>query len=281
VASDAELPILGRTERRAERGRALLAGTGAVLLVGVVDLLTSPAGAARFPLWIGWAACFLTMIPLQRWGPAWLSPASGALAGVWSMLTLLAMSWVSGGSHSIYFLILMMVPLMTALVMSSSTGDPVLQGLIGLVGGGALMRAEGRPWFEVLPWATLAGIATAFALGASIRARRRQEAFVRSQQERASAIEQLAAAEKARAEIEQWAALGRLADRVAHDVNSPLASIRSNLCFLREEAGGGEEVARAVQDGVDCADRIRAIIAGLQSRLRSPPEPGQDRQPGA
>jgi len=244
----------------------MLAGMGAIALVGAVDLLGSPGGAARLPLWAGWVGCFLVLLPLQTRGPGWVAVVTGGVAGIWSMLTLLGMSWVSGGSHSIFFLILMMIPLMTALVAPNDTLDPVIQGVLGLTGGGALMRHEGRPWFEVLPWATLAGIATCFALVASIASRRRQEALLRSERERATTLERLAAAEKARAESDRWAALGQIADRVAHDVNSPLASISSNLRFVQAELGGAsDEVASAIRDGLECADRIRDIVAGLQA----------------
>jgi len=259
------LPVIDRTDRR----RALLTGTLAVALVGLVDVLGSPGGARRLPLWAAWAAGFLALLPLQTRGPAWVAVASGGLASVGSMLTLLAMSWSSGGSHSIFFLILMMVPLMAALIATSDTVDPFLQGVVGLAGGGVLMRLEDRPWSEVLPWATLAGIAIGFALLASLRARRRQDALLRAEQARADALVRLAAAEKARAQAERWVALGQLADEVAHDVNSPLASIRSNLTFLEEELGPGPaDAAGAIRDAVDCAERIRVIIARLQARLR-------------
>ncbi|HEX7622088.1 MAG TPA: hypothetical protein VF400_00855 [Anaeromyxobacteraceae bacterium] len=261
----AKLPAISRADRR----RALLAGTVAVVVVGAVDVLASPGGTARLPLWAGWTMCFLAILPFQTGGPPWLAVVTGGVAGVWSMLTLLAMSWVSGGSHSIFFLILMMVPFMSALAAPGDTAEPVLEGVVGLVGGGALMRHEGRPWSEVLPWVTLVGIAAGFSWLAAIHARRRQEAFLRSQQERAEALEQLAAAELARTRAERWVALGQLADRVAHDVNSPLASICSNLKFVQAELGGaGGEVASAVQDGIDCADRIRTTIVELQTELR-------------
>jgi len=234
------------------------------VLVGLVDVLGSPGGVARLSLWLGWGGSFLVLFPFQTRGPPWAAVVSGALAGVVSMLVLLAMSWMSGGSHSVFFLIVMMIPLMSALVASSDTADPVIQGIIGLVGGGAIMRTEGRPWSEVLPWATLAGIATAFALFASLRARRRLQALLLSEQARVAALERLAAAER-------WAALGQLADRVAHDVNSPLASIRSNLSFLARELRREDgEVQGAIEDGLACSDRIRTSIATLQARLRLP-----------
>jgi len=263
VALLLERPVLGRIDRR----RAMLAGVGAIALVGAVDMFGSPGGTARLPLWAAWVACFLFLLPFQTRGPSWAAVVSGAVAGTWSMLTLLAMSWVSGGSHSIFFLILMMIPLMTALVAPNDPADPVLQGILGLTGGGTLMHLEGRPWFEILPWATLAGIATCFALVASIGSRRRQDALLRSERERAETIARLATAERARAEIERWAVLGQMADRVAHDVNSPLASIGSNLRFVQDEVGRvNDEVANAIKDGIECAERIRAIVAGLQAQ---------------
>jgi C4-dicarboxylate-specific signal transduction histidine kinase len=88
------------------------------------------------------------------------------------------------------------------------------------------------------------------------------------ERERADALARLAEAERARSAIERWAAMGQVADQVAHDVNSPLGALRSSLAYAREEILGGrpEGALEALEDGTACVERIRVIVAELGPR---------------
>jgi signal transduction histidine kinase len=61
--------------------------------------------------------------------------------------------------------------------------------------------------------------------------------------------------------------MGKLAEGVAHDVNSPLGSLRSNLAFVREEIAAGRaqerEVDEAIEDALQALERIRETVASL------------------
>jgi signal transduction histidine kinase len=188
-----------------------------------------------------------------------------------AVAAVLALAVLGGGSRSPLFLILPMVPLMSALVGPGDILMPALQGLVAVGGGAAALRLEARPWNEVAVWAGTAAAATAFALGSARRARRRQEAHVEALEARAHAQERLAEAERRRGEAERWVAAGHLADQVAHDVNSPLASLRSNLRYVKEELDGADpEVLQALADGEAAIEEIRAAVSSLRVRSLPP-----------
>jgi signal transduction histidine kinase len=168
-----------------------------------------------------------------------------------------------------------MIPLLAALASNGGTLAPALQGIAAVGGGAFLLRHEARPWGEVAIWVTTNAAGTAYALAAAWRARRRQEAHVRLLAERAAAQAMLAEAERRRGEAERWVTAGHMADQVAHDVNSPLASLRANLAFAREElalSGADPEVLQALRDGEEAIEEIRGAVSSLKVRTLPPGE---------
>jgi signal transduction histidine kinase len=74
-------------------------------------------------------------------------------------------------------------------------------------------------------------------------------------------MEQLAESERQRADGEQFAAVGRMAARVAHEVNNPLSVVKSNVQWLgRTEAQDGGERAEVVKDTLASVERIVGAI---------------------
>lgn len=108
-----------------------------------------------------------------------------------------------------------------------------------------------------------AGVASYAAL-ATRRARARETAGVVA---RTGAFKKLALSEARRVRSARLAAAGAVADKVAHDLNSPLAALRSNLRFALDEGATGQsaESDAALADAIACASRIEAVIGRLRS----------------
>ena len=256
-----------------ERGSKVLAQGAAIIAgVGLADWLANDGGAARASVWGAWAASYLVAAAAARRASPARARAIGAATSAVAVGAVLLLCALGDGASSTLFLLLPMVPLLSALAVPGEPHFPSLQGVAVVVGGAVLLRADGRGWGEVGVWAGAAGAATAYALHLAWRARQRQQELLRALAERAEALERLAEAERRRGEVERWAAAGHLADRVAHDVNSPLASLRANLKFVREELPGGDaELLRAVADGEEAIEEIREAVSSLKVRTLPPP----------
>jgi signal transduction histidine kinase len=266
-----EILAVARTERR----RALLAGALVVATVGILHALVAGARGLTLSIWAAWVGLLLAGALLVRFGPPWLPAALGLVTSLTSVAALHALALHSGGSASPFFLVLPFIPLLMVLVVPDDAVDAGLASLFVVLGGGALLVREGRPTADVALWATMSGTAFGFALAAALRHRRRQVRAVEQELERATVVEQLARSERARAEAERWASVGMLADGVAHDINSPLASLRSNLLFLRDElaaSGADRELSEALADALLATDRIRETVSGLQAFSRADSE---------
>jgi signal transduction histidine kinase len=84
-------------------------------------------------------------------------------------------------------------------------------------------------------------------------------------------------------EAERFAALGRLAASVGHEINNPLAYILSNLRYLstelrdltksEEERERWQEVEEALGDALHGAERVRKIVQALKTLARAQIEP--------
>ncbi len=102
--------------------------------------------------------------------------------------------------------------------------------------------------------------------------RRLSVAEAASAEARERALALLAQSEKARASQERYASIGRLAAGVGHEINNPLAFVKSNLKYLAEELAN-EQADRAeltsvmtqTQIGIE---RIARIVADLKTLSR-------------
>jgi signal transduction histidine kinase len=257
---------------RADGARALAVGALVIAGVGAADLLFGGDPGPRPIIWAAWSCSYLAASWAALKVPDRAVRAVGVASSLVAVAAMLGLAASGQGIHSPLFLIMPMVPLLTALVSSGDLVNPVLQGLLVTAGGAVIMRQEARPWGEVAVWAVGSLVATAFALGGARRARERQVALVRALAERAEAQAKLAEAERHRGDAERWVTAGHLADQVAHDVNSPLAALRANLRFVREELPGADaEVLRAVADGEEAIEEIRAAVSALKVRTLPPP----------
>jgi len=252
---------------RAERQRAQLFGAGAIALVATADLLAHGPSPARLAVWAALVLTFLISSAVMTRGPAWVGHACGVATLLAALLAMVALAGLGGDTASPYFLMMPAIPLLVVTVVPEDTLVSAIGGLVVLSGGLWLLGRAGRPLEDLITWGFLVLVLVFFALGASLRQRARRERTVAAELERMAALEKLADSERARLMAERWAAIGLLADGVAHDVNSPLGSLRSNLAFAREELAGGRtgELDAALLDAQEGVERIREIVASLRA----------------
>jgi signal transduction histidine kinase len=260
--------VLGGRDRR----RAFLWSLPVLTVAAAVDVGTAGLGA-RSLVWAGWIAAYLALALLTDRISHPADVAFGVLGGMVATTALLALAVTSGGSRSIYFVVLPMLPLLSGLVAPGNLVDPAIQGGGAVVGGAVVLAHDGAPAGQVVGWIAVVSLAVGFALAANGVLRRRQAAFLQLESDRAEALARLAEAERARTDAERWAAAGQVADQVAHDVNSPLGALRSSLHFAREEVGAGRtaEALEAIEDCAACVERIHGIVSDLSHRIGRAP----------
>jgi signal transduction histidine kinase len=265
---------------RAGRRRALRAGALAVGLLAAADLATSGASPLRAAAWGGWVGTYLVGAEVIALGPAWVMLLVSAITSLVPLPSLLTLASAGDGSRSLYFLVATMIPVMSVIYAPEDTASAALQGGAVLLGGVALQWLEGQGVARLVLYAVVVGSSTGAALHASLGQRRRLELHVR---EGEALLQREVELERERQRADRWASMGKLAEGVAHDVNSPLGSLRSNLAYVREEVGAGRggapEVDEALADSLEALERIRETVASL--RAISVPEEAPEPPGGA
>ncbi len=179
-----------------------------------------------------------------------------------------AIAWGTGGTGSPYFAFLPML----SLVFTIAVPDAPLGSLVaGLCAGGvglARVGVEGLGASQVAFWVLAFGSTTTYAVTGSIFHRRQRARERRLVDERVRAEEILAESERQRARAERLAVVGRLAAGVAHDVATPLASVKAGVGELEDRmrfAGVDDpEVSAILSDVRASLDRIRGTVEELR-----------------
>jgi signal transduction histidine kinase len=265
----------------AGRQRALRRASLAIATLAVVDLALAGGGVFRAAVWGGWLVLFLASSVVVVRDPPWVTPVVGLVTSAGVLLALFLLAAASGGSHSLYFLVATMVPILSVLLAPDDTVDAALQGAVVLVAGVVLQAREGQGLPRQVLFGAIVVTVTSIAIQASVGHRRRIERLL---EEQLRAAHHEVEAERARQRADRWASVGKLAEGVAHDVNSPLGSLRSNLAFVREEIAAGRatdaEVERAIEDSLQALERIRETVASLTA-ISVPEAPLAGAAPGA
>ena len=193
---------------------------------------------------LGWSASFVVIG--GGIGAGWIPlRLTGVLSVLVSLPAVTVLIHFTGGPASPYFPLLGAVPLIIAMFTPDARLPTVLAIGTTLVALFALGVLAGEPMRVMLQQLSSFGLLGVMALFGSQTYRRMRNAEKSAQQERLVALEQLAEserrrmrAERERAEVERLVLVGQLAAGVAHEVNNPLAFVKSNLHYLDRELSG-------------------------------------------
>jgi len=242
-----------RDSQIAQWRRAFLVGAALVSLYFPLDLLY-PEGRTSLAWRAAWVCSALLAALLLRpgrpkvaAGAAYFGSAATGIAGT-------AVVAYSGASNSPRFGFLLALPLAVLALAPDLPLAAVLAGAGSLLGGLLLLLRDGRPPLFVGEWVLLSFSVTVVAIAGAMGFRRVWRSELAAKQVEAEVLRMLGEAERKRAQAERLAVAARIAAAMAHEVNSPLAVVKSGL----------RELAEAERTGVPLADAGEVIAAALQ-----------------
>jgi signal transduction histidine kinase len=225
-----------------------------------------------------WIAGVLAAAWLHRPGRPRLALSGALLASAVTGAAVVGIVGLTGGTTSLYAGMLLVTPF-AALVALPDVPSAALVSGAWCVAGGALMRAgEGQPGLTVAGWILLSVVMVLLAAWGSVSSRHLWATELAAEQATIRVMAALGESERRRAETERLAEVGRLAAQVSHELNSPLAVVKSNVGWLgRAELAGAdaEERPQVVAETLASVERIGEIVADLRRSAGVRPAPRQ------
>jgi C4-dicarboxylate-specific signal transduction histidine kinase len=272
TAESTQLHALRRLKRRNYLGCA------ALLLMGLgLQALVQGAFVPRLALvQLAWSAGFVLLGLAVGWG--WVPVrVTGIGGGLLSLLGLGTLIHFSGGPSSPYFPLMGALPITVAVFTPGSRTPTVVASVVTLGTVAILDLLSGLAMRVMLVQLANFCMVGAVAVLAAQAYQRLWNAEKVAQQERLEALEQLAdserrrlRSERERAEVDRLVLVGQLAAGVAHEVNNPLAFVKSNLCFLEQELEREDRPLNRAEMGDVLAEtqqgvlRIQQIVTDLR-----------------
>lgn len=259
--------------KSATKDRRVLFATMAALIlaIGACDYallgrFDAIAAAAR----LVWAGFFVVVALLAtRMKPENLD-WSTAVAAVVSTAAWSTLAWHTGGSSSPYLAAMVALPLIFGVLAPDSVRASVIATASILVGFVVVLGLEGADLGVAAASITLALLMGGISIVGAVAYRRLREAEVGVSRDRERALEELAVSESRRLKAERMAIIGRLSSKIAHELNNPLAFVKSNLDFLAEEhrCDRAEALGPILADSRVGLDRIAKIVSALDTFAR-------------
>lgn len=202
-----------------------------------------------------WIAAILATASMQRPDRPRLATLGSYLGALATGAAVVAIVSLDGGTTSIFHGMLLATPFAVLVAMAEVPLAAALNGAICVAGGTAIRISEGQSAVQVASWLLLSSVMSALATWGTVAARYAWRAELAAERARLGAQEALAESERRRAEGERLAEVGRLAARVAHEVNNPLAVVKANVQWL----GSGAEVEDARERDEVVADTLASV----------------------
>ncbi|MBI5068181.1 MAG: histidine kinase [Deltaproteobacteria bacterium] len=247
---------------------ALRISAALVALWLVFDALSPGANRVVLAVRFLWSGCLLCASLLQRPERPRLAALSTAAATVGTALASVAVVAGREDGHLVGLCFLLAMPLIGLAVTPRVISTPVIASTITVSGGAAILVDMGSSPVVVAEWISLAAI-SAIAAAYCTRANRREaERVIAAEREHARAVEGLAESERRRGQSDKLAIAGWLTTGVAHEMNNPLAFVRSNLCWIRDrhaQAGLADpELSGVFDETMAGIDRMAQIVSDLR-----------------
>ncbi len=241
------------------------------LATGITDVILF-GGLAPEPLILRliWAAVFLAV--------AWIMPRlePERLDHVVTLTALICalfwyrLAWLTGGTSSPYFYLTPALPLVYAVLAPDNPTASLGAAAAILAGGVLLFWLEGAAAGAIVVYLVIASLMCGLAVVGTLVYRRLRHAELAIAQAHERALEELAISENRRLKAEKLALIGRLSSRIAHELNNPLAFVKSNIDFLDAAPACTchDTIGPVIEDSLIGIDRIEKIVSALDSFAR-------------
>jgi hypothetical protein len=242
--------------------RSLLLAACLIAACYPIDFV-QPNTAATVVIRAAWIAVALLAAWAQQRDRPHLAVGAGHLAGLATGAAVTSIIALTGGTRSVFEGMFLATPFAVLVALPELPTAAAICGGVSVVGGFLVRRAEGQSAFELAAWCIVSTVMAVLAVYGTVMTRRLFRAEVESALERARAVEALVESERLRADAEALAEAGRVAAGVVHEVNSPLAALRTNLRSLARGAVEPGEREEVLADAVEGVERITGVISAL------------------
>lgn len=252
-------------ERHSLHRRSTLLLAAALLVPLTLLVLRHPSPSAPLAWSVAAGAVLLGAALLSR-RPRWATPAY-YVAATASAIASVGIVMGTGGTTGPRFGFLLALPPIVLVVVPELPWASALTGAVTVAGSLLLMAREGRGGWVMVEWAAVALLVVGLSYRASVGFRRLWYEQLEREARYASAMLQLAESEKLRARSERVNLVARLAARLSHELNNPLAAVKANVACLADCELPAADLAfrETLADTRASVDRMALIAAELRT----------------